>query len=156
MASQLKEQINDAVKTAMKAGDKARLGTLRLIMAAIKQYEVDNRVALDDDTTIDVLNRMAKQRRESISQFEVAGRTDLVEQEKFELGIITSYLPQALTADEVAQSIDEAIASLGAVGIRDMGKVMGLLSKQLKGRADMAAVSAEIKKRLGGLTRPLL
>lgn len=150
MASQLKEQINDAVKTAMKAGDKARLGTLRLIMAAIKQYEVDNRVALDDDTTIDVLNRMAKQRRESISQFEVAGRTDLVEQEKFELGIITSYLPQALTADEVAQSIDEAIASLGAVGIRDMGKVMGLLSKQLKGRADMAAVSAEIKKRLGG------
>lgn len=150
MASQLKEQINDAVKTAMKAGDKARLGTLRLIMAAIKQYEVDNRVALDDDTTIDVLNRMAKQRRESISQFEVAGRTDLVEQEKFELGIITSYLPQALSADEVAQSIDEAIASLGAVGIRDMGKVIGLLSKQLKGRADMAAVSAEIKKRLGG------
>ena len=148
MTSQLKEQINDAVKVAMKAGDKARLGTLRLIMAAIKQYEVDNRIALDDDTTIDVLNRMAKQRRESISQFGIAGRTDLVEQENFELDIITSYLPQALTADEIAQSIDEAIASLGAVGIRDMGKVMGLLSKQLKGRADMAAVSAEIKKRL--------
>lgn len=148
MATQFKNALGEAIKAAMKGGDKPRLGALRLILAAVKQYEVDERAEVDDVVAIDVLTRMAKQRRESLSQFESAGREDLAAQERFELEIITSYLPQPLAADELARHIDAAIATTGASGLRDMGKVMALLNKDIKGRADMAAVSSQVKARL--------
>ena len=148
MATQFKTALNEAIKAAMKAGDKRRLGALRLILAAVKQYEVDQRAEVDDGVAIDVLTRMAKQRRESLAQYESAGREDLAAQERFELEIIAGYLPQPLTAEEIVRHIDAAVATSGASGMRDMGKVMALLNKDLKGRADMAAVSSQVKARL--------
>jgi hypothetical protein len=145
----LKERIQQDMKDAMRAADKPRLGTIRLILAAIKQIEVDERKDLDDTGITIVLDRMVKQRRESISQFEKAGRTDLVDQEAAELAIIQTYLPEPLSESELNALIDEAMAQTGASSIKDMGKVMALLKPKLQGRADMGAVSAMIKARLG-------
>jgi hypothetical protein len=145
----LKERIQQDMKDAMRAADKPRLGTIRLILAAIKQIEVDERKDLDDTGITIVLDRMVKQRRESISQFEKAGRTDLVDQEAAELAIIQTYLPEPLSENELNTLIDEAMAQTGASSIKDMGKVMALLKPKLQGRADMGAVSALIKARLG-------
>lgn len=144
----IKDRIQQDMKDAMRAKDKARLGTIRLILAAIKQREVDERIELDDEQVIVVLDKMAKQRRESISQFEQAGRDDLIAQENFELGIIQPYLPEALDEDELNALIDAAMAATGASSIKDMGKVMGQLKPKIQGRADMSAVSALIKSRL--------
>jgi hypothetical protein len=145
----LKERIQQDMKDAMRAADKPRLGTIRLILAAIKQIEVDERKDLDDTGITIVLDRMVKQRRESISQFEKAGRTDLVDQEAAELAIIQTYLPEPLSESELNALIDEAMAQTGASSIKDMGRVMALLKPELQGRADMGAVSAMIKARLG-------
>jgi len=145
----LKERIQQDMKDAMRAADKPRLGTIRLMLAAIKQIEVDERKDLDDVEVTVVLDRMVKQRRESISQFEKAGRTDLVDQEATELAIIQTYLPEPLSESELNALIDEAMAQTGAASIKDMGKVMALLKPKLQGRADMGAVSALIKARLG-------
>jgi hypothetical protein len=145
----LKERILQDVKDAMRAKDKPRLATIRLITAAIKQREVDERIELDDAQVLAVLDKMVKQRRESISQFEKAGRDDLIAQEAGELEIIQCYLPRQLTEAEIAILIDEAMAATGAASIKDMGKVMGQLKPRLQGRADIGAVSAMIKARLG-------
>ena len=145
----LKDRIQQDMKDAMRARDKERLGTIRLILAAIKQREVDERIELDDTQLIVVLDKMVKQRRESIAQFEQAGRDDLIAQEQSELEVIIPYLPAALGEDEITQLIDEALESTGASSIKDMGKVMGQLKPKLQGRADMGAVSAMIKARLG-------
>jgi uncharacterized protein YqeY len=145
----LKDRIQQDVKDAMRAKEKARLGAIRLITAAIKQREVDERIELDDAQITAVLDKMAKQRRESISQFEKAGRDDLIAQEVMELDIIQSYLPEQLGEDEINALIDNAIQATGAISIKDMGKVMGQLKPKLQGRADMGAVSALIKARLG-------
>lgn len=144
----IKDRIQQDMKEAMRARDKARLGTIRLILAAIKQREVDERIELNDDQVIAVLDKMAKQRRESISQFEQAGRDDLIAQENAELEIIKPYLPEALGEDELNALIDAALDATGASSIKDMGKVMGQLKPKIQGRADMAAVSALIKSRL--------
>ncbi len=145
----LKARIQEEMKAALKAGDKARLGTIRLIMAAIKQREVDERTQLDDRQVLAVLDKMAKQRRESIAQYRAAGRDDLAEKEQAELEIIQSYLPEALSEAEIDELIAAAIRETGAAGIRDMGKVMARLKPQLQGRADMAQVSARVKAALG-------
>jgi uncharacterized protein YqeY len=145
----LKERIQQDMKDAMRAADKPRLATIRLILAAIKQIEVDERKDLDDTGITIVLDRMVKQRRESISQFDKAGRTDLVDQEAAELAIIQTYLPEPLSESELNALIDEAMAQTGASSIKDMGRVMALLKPELQGRADMGAVSAMIKARLG-------
>jgi uncharacterized protein YqeY len=145
----LKQRIQQDVKDAMRAREKERLATIRLITAAIKQREVDERIELDDEQVLLVLDKMCKQRRESISQFEQAGRDDLVAQEARELDIIQGYLPEQLGDDEIAALIDTALADTGASSIKDMGKVMGQLKPKLQGRADMGAVSAMIKARLG-------
>ena len=145
----LKERIQQDVKDAMRARDKERLATIRLITAAIKQREVDERIELDDEQVLLVLDKMCKQRRESISQFEKAGRDDLIAQEVSELDIIQGYLPEQLDDDEIGALIDAALADTGASSIKDMGKVMGQLKPKLQGRADMGAVSAMIKSRLG-------
>ncbi len=137
------------VKDAMRAKDKPRLATLRLITAAIKQKEVDERIEVDDAQVLTLLDKMCKQRRESISQFEKAGRDDLIAQEVSELEIIQTYLPEQLGEDEIAALIDAAMTATGAASIRDMGKVMGQLKPKLQGRADMGAVSAMIKTKLG-------
>lgn len=146
----LKEQLQQDMKESMRGGDKRRLGAIRLIMAAIKQREVDERVELDDAGVTAVLDKMAKQRRESIEQFRTAGRDDLVEQEAFELEVQKSYLPEQLSDTEIDAMIDDVIQATGASSIRDMGKVMGQLKPRLQGRADMGAVSARIKARLSG------
>ena len=145
----LKDRITDDVKDAMRARDKPRLATLRLITAAIKQQEVDERIELDDTQLLSLLDKMCKQRRESISQFEKAARDDLIAQEVSELEIIKTYLPEQLGEAEIAALIDETMAASGAASIKDMGKVMGQLKPKLQGRADMGAVSAMIKARLG-------
>jgi uncharacterized protein YqeY len=145
----LKERLQQDMKDAMRAGDKPRLGTIRLVLAAIKQKEVDERKDLDDADVTLVLDRMVKQRRESISQFDKAGRTDLVDQETAELALIQTYLPEPLSEGELNTLIDEAMAQTRAASIKDMGKVMALLKPRLQGRADMSAVSALIKARLG-------
>ncbi len=136
------------MKAAMKSGDKSRLGVIRLIMAAIKQQEVDQRIELDDAQVIAALDKMQKQRRESIRQYKEAGRDDLAEVEAAEIQVIQDFLPQALSAPEIEAMVAEAIAESGAASIRDMGKVMGLLKPKMQGRADMSAVSALIKDRL--------
>jgi len=138
------------MKSAMKAGDKSRLGVIRLILAAIKQREVDERIELDDTQTLVVLDKMLKQRRESLDQYQKAGRTDLADQEAFEIEVIQTYLPQPLDAAEIDALIGEALAETGATTLRDMGKVMALLKPRLQGRADMSQVSASIKQRLAG------
>jgi hypothetical protein len=145
----LKDRIQQDVKDAMRAKDKTRLAAIRLITAAIKQREVDERIELDDAQVTAVLDKMAKQRRESISQFEKAGRDDLIAQEVMELEIIQSYLPEQLGEDEINALIDTAMQATGATSVKDMGKVMGQLKPKLQGRADMGAVSALIKARLG-------
>ena len=146
----LKSRLQDDMKTAMKAGDKPRLGVIRLMLAAIKQREVDERIVLDDAQTLAVLDKMVKQRRDSISQYEGAGREDLAEVERFEVGIIQDYLPAALSETEIAALVEEAVAASGAAAMSDMGKVMNVLRPQIQGRADMGAVSALVKQRLGG------
>ncbi len=145
----LKDRITQDVKDAMRARDKPRLATLRLITAAIKQREVDERIELDDTQVTLVLDKMVKQRRESIVQFEKAGRDDLIVIENNELEIIIPYLPEQLSEDEINALIDSALEQTGASSIKDMGKVMGQLKPQLQGKADMGAVSALIKARLG-------
>lgn len=142
------EQIQDEVKIAMRAKDKARLGVLRLITAAIKQREVDERITLDDEQTLVILDKMLKQRRESISQFESAGRQELVDQETFEIGIIQAFLPTPLTDDEIVELVRSAIEHTGASSMRDMGAVMGILKPQIQGRADGAKVSKLVKEQL--------
>ncbi|HIP52471.1 MAG TPA: GatB/YqeY domain-containing protein [Chromatiales bacterium] len=146
----LKERIQDDMKTAMRGGDKRRLGVIRLVMAAIKQREVDERIELDDTQVLAVLDKMVKQRRESIAQYEKAGRDDLTEQEQYEISVLQDYLPEALSEEEIAAMVDEAIAQIGASSIRDMGKVMGQLKPKMQGRADMGTVSALVKQKLAG------
>ncbi len=145
----LKQQITDAMKAAMKGGDKPRLAVVRLMLAAIKQREVDERIELDDSQVLAVLDKMVKQRRDSIKQYGDAGRDDLVAQEAAEVDIIQEFLPAALTDDEVAAIIDQAIADSGAESMRDMGKVMGLVKPQVQGRADVGKVSGLVKQKLG-------
>lgn len=146
--SDLKHRINEDVKTAMRSKEKDRLAALRLITAAIKQREVDERISLDDGQVMAVLNKMAKQHRDSIEQYTSAQRGDLVEKEQFELDIILAYLPRPLDAAQINARIDEIIAATGAAGMKDMGKVMGQLKSALQGRADMGQVSALVKARL--------
>jgi uncharacterized protein YqeY len=146
----LKERITEDMKTAMRAGEKDRLATIRLILAAVKQIEVDERIVLDEPRMLTVLEKMAKQRKESISEFEKGGRADLVAKEVAELAIIKTYLPEQMSEAEVDALIAEAIASTGAASIKDMGKVMALVKTKAAGRADMASVGARIKQKLGG------
>jgi uncharacterized protein YqeY len=145
----LKKRIQDEMKAAMKSGNKRKLGTIRLILAAIKQIEVDSRSEVDDAQVLAILDKMVKQRRDSIEQYEKAGRAELAEQEAFEIEVLKEYLPQALSDDEIAAMVTEAIASCSAESIRDMGKVMGQLKPKMQGRADMGAVGALIKQQLG-------
>ena len=144
----LKHQINEDVKAAMRSKEKERLAALRLITASIKQREVDERIELDDVQVMAVLDKMAKQQRDSIQQYSMADRRDLVEKEQFELDIILGYLPQPLDAAEINARVDEAMAATGAASMKDMGKVMGQLKSVLQGRADMGKVSTLVKARL--------
>ena len=144
----LKDRIQNEMKTALRAQDKPRLGAVRLILAAVKQREVDERIELGDDQVLTVLERMVKQRRDSISQYQDAGRDDLVATEQFELEIIQEFLPTALTEVELDALINAAIAETDAQSMRDMGKVMGLLKQRAQGRAEMGAVSARVKALL--------
>ncbi len=144
----LKSRLQSDMKSSMKSHDKPRLLVIRLMLAAIKQIEVDERIELDDDRIIAVLDQMTKQRRESIEQFSKAGRDDLVTIEEFELQIIREYLPEALSEAEINELIAQSIEATGAASIKDMGKVMGMLKPQLQGRADMSVVSKRIKSRL--------
>ena len=146
----LKARITDDMKTAMRAKDTARLGTIRLLLAAIKQKEVDERIELDDAAVSGIVEKLIKQRKDSISQFQAAGRDDLVAAEQAELAVLQAYLPEQLSAAEVEAAVVAAIAESGASSARDMGKVMGLLKSRLAGRADMGQVSALIKARLAG------
>ncbi|STY27029.1 Transamidase GatB domain protein [Legionella taurinensis] len=144
----IKDRISNDLKDAMRARDKMKLDALRLITAAVKQVEVDERIAVDDERMLVILDKMAKQRKESIAQFNTAGRHDLVAQEQFELDLINQYLPEPLSEDEVNQLISQAIAEVNAEKMSDMGKVMAHLKPQLQGRADMSKVSALIKTKL--------
>jgi len=144
----LKQQITDDMKAAMKGGDKPRLGVIRLILAAIKQKEVDERIELNDEQVLAILDKMVKQRRDSITQYEDAGRTELADQEKFEIGIIQDYLPEQLDEAAILKMIDEAIAETGAASMKDMGKLMGVLKPKLQGRADMGQASGLVKQKL--------
>ena len=144
----LKDQINDDMKTAMRAKDSARLGTIRLLMAAIKQREVDERIVLDEPAIVGVVDKLIKQRKDSIAAFEAAGRTDLVDKESAELVVLQAYLPARLSAEEITAAVAAIVAQLGASGPGDMGKVMGAVKTQLAGKADMGAVSAAVKAAL--------
>lgn len=146
----LKDQILNDQKAAMKGGDKPRLATIRLIMAAIKQQEVDSRKELSDEDVIAILTKMVKQRRDSVDQYTKAGRSDLADQETAEIAIIEQYLPEQLSEEEVASIIDDIISATGATGPQDMGKVMGQLKGKLQGRADMGAASAIVRQKLAG------
>lgn len=150
MAEGLKERIQADVKDAMRARDKDRLATLRMITAGLQQKEVDDRVELDDAGVLALLDKMAKQRRESIEQYEQGGREELAQRERAELAVIESYLPQPLSAEELDALVDEAITATGAAAMADMGRVMGELKPRVQGRADMGEVSARVKARLGG------
>jgi uncharacterized protein YqeY len=143
----LKAQINEDMKTAMRAKDKERLGAIRLILAAIKQREVDERIELSDTQVLGGLEKMIKQRRESLAQYQNAGRDDLAVRESFEIDLIQTYMPASLSDAEIDSLIADAIAATGAQSLRDMGKVMALIKDQAQGRADMAAVSARVKAR---------
>ncbi len=147
--SPLRQHIPSEMKVAMKAGDKKRLGVIRLIMAAIKQREVDERIELDDEQVIIVMDKMLKQRRESISQYRAAKRDDLADIEVAEIKVIQEFLPESLSDEEIMTIISEAIAAVSAVSVRDMGKVMGIVKPRMQGRADMALVSGRIKGLLG-------
>jgi uncharacterized protein len=144
----LKDRINDDMKAAMRARETERLGTIRLLLAAIKQREVDERIVLDDAAITAVIDKMIKQRKDSISQFDAAGRTDLVDKESAELTILAAYMPEQLSDAEIAAEVQAAVAQTGAVGPQDMGKVMGVLKPKLAGRADMTAVSGLVKAAL--------
>ncbi|MEV3806471.1 GatB/YqeY domain-containing protein [Aeromonas dhakensis] len=144
----LKDQLKDQQKLAMLAKDKQRLGAIRLLMAEIKQREVDTRVELDDQDILAVVTKMVKQRRDSISQFEAAGRQDLADKESAEIAVLQEFLPQQLSAAEIAALIEQAIAESGAAVMADMGKVMAVLKPKIQGRADVGAVSAQVKTRL--------
>jgi uncharacterized protein YqeY len=144
----LKQRIQEEMKAAMRAGEKQQLGVIRLILAAIKQREVDERITLDDAQVIVVLDKMLKQRRESIEQFEKAGREDLAAQERFEATVLQSYLPQQLSEEEIITTVQQAIAATGATSAKDMGKVMNIIRPQIQGRADMKVVSDLVKKQL--------
>ena len=146
----LKERITEDMKSAMRSGEKDRLATIRLVLAAIKQREVDERIALDDTQVLAVLEKMIKQRREAITQFEAGGRADLVAKETAEIGVLQPYLPAQLGEAELDGIIAEAIASTGAASVKDMGKVMAAVKAKAAGRADMGAVSARIKAKLSG------
>ncbi len=146
----LKDRIQDDMKTAMRAKDKNRLGAIRLILAAIKQREIDERIELNETQVLGVLEKMIKQRRESLAQYQNAGRDDLAAQEAFEIELIQTYLPAPLSETDLETLIADAIAATGARTPRDMGKVMALIKEQAQGRADLAAVSARVKVRLGG------
>jgi len=142
------EQLKEEQKLAMKAKDKPRLGTIRLALSAIKQREVDEKITLGDEDIITVLTKMVKQRRDSVSQFESAGRQDLADVEKAEITVLEEFMPQPLSEDEVAALIDSAIADSGAAGMQDMGKVMGVLKPKIQGRADMGKVSGLVRSKL--------
>lgn len=144
----LKTKISEDMKAAMKARETARLGAIRLLLAAIKQREVDDRIELDDAGVLAVIDKMLKQRRDSIAQYEKAGRQDLVDAEKLEVGVLTGYMPQALSPEEIQSAVAEAIAASGAAGPQDMGKVMAVLKPKLAGRADMSQVSGLVKAAL--------
>ncbi|MDH5830959.1 GatB/YqeY domain-containing protein [Luteimonas sp. M1R5S18] len=146
----LKQQLTDDMKAAMKSGQKERLGVIRLINAAIKQKEVDERVELDDAAVLAVLEKMVKQRRDSVSQYEAAAREDLAAVERAEIAVIEAYLPAKLGEAEIRAAIDAAIAQTGATGPADMGRLMGVLKPALAGQADMGQVSALVKQRLAG------
>jgi uncharacterized protein len=146
----LKERITDDMKAAMRSGEKERLGAIRMITAAIKQREVDERIMLDDAQVISTLEKMIKQRRESITLFLAGKRQDLADKETAEIALLQTYMPSALGEDEIEALIGAAISSSGAASIKDMGKVMGLIKPQVAGRADMGAIGAKIKARLGG------
>ncbi len=143
--SALKQDLTAAMKAAMKSGDKKRLGVIRLMLAAIKQIEVDTREELDDDQVLAVLDKMVKQRRDSAKQYTEAGRDELAEQENYEITVLQDYLPEALSDEEIDSMIKAAVAETGASAMQDMGKVMGILKAQVQGRADMGAVSGKIK-----------
>jgi uncharacterized protein YqeY len=146
----LKQRLTDDMKAAMKGGEKERLGVIRLANAAIKQREVDERIELDDTQVLSVLEKMVKQRRDSITQFRAAGREDLASQEEFELGVLQGYLPEQLGQAELDAIVAKAIADAGATSPKDMGKVVGLVKPQVTGRADMGQVSALVRAKLGG------
>jgi uncharacterized protein len=146
----LKDQITDDMKTAMRAKDSERLSTVRLLIAEIKRKEVDERIELDDAQVVAIVEKMIKQRKDSITQFENGGRQDLADKEKSELTVLTAYMPAGLSDEEVAAEVAAAVAASGAAGPQDMGKVMGILKPKLAGRADMTAVSAQVKKALSG------
>jgi uncharacterized protein YqeY len=146
----LKERISEDMKTAMRSGEKDRLAVIRLLQAAIKQREVDERITLDDAQVTSVLEKMIKQRKESVVAFEKGGRTDLVAKENGEIVVLQTYLPEQLSDAELDSLISEAIASTGAASIKDMGKVMGIVKSKAAGKADMGAVGARIKAKLGG------
>ncbi|MCU0868740.1 MAG: GatB/YqeY domain-containing protein [Burkholderiales bacterium] len=149
--SDLKTRIQDDVKTAMRARDSVRLAALRLLTAAIKQREVDDQRTLADADVLTVIDKMLKQRRDSIAQFDAAGRTDLADAERFEVGVLTAYMPAGLTADEIAAAVAAAVTESGAAGPQDMGKVMALLKPRLAGRADMSQVSQAVKAKLAAV-----
>lgn len=144
----LKQQLNDAMKQAMRAKDKARLGAIRLIQAEVKRVEVDERIDIDDQRLLTIMDKMVKQRRDSISQYQKAGRQELAAVETAEIAVIQEFLPAALEQQEIEQLIAEAISTTGAESMRDMGKVMGILKPQIQGRADAGQVSAMVKKAL--------
>ena len=146
----LKERVTEDMKAAMRARDPARLSAVRLLLAAMKQKEVDERVELSDADVLGIIDKMVKQRRESIDQYEKAARADLAAVEKFEIGVLTAYLPQQMSQAEVEQAVVAAVAESGASGVKDMGKVMALLKPKLAGRADMGKVSGLVKAKLSG------
>ncbi|HWZ62425.1 MAG TPA: GatB/YqeY domain-containing protein [Steroidobacteraceae bacterium] len=145
----LKDRITDDMKAALRAGAKERLGTIRLALAAIKQREVDERISLDDAQVLAVLEKMIKQRREAITQFQTGGRADLVAKETAEIAVLQGYLPAQMSEAEIDELIAQSIAAAGATSIKDMGKVMALVKPKAQGRADLGAVSARIKQKLG-------
>jgi uncharacterized protein YqeY len=147
----LKDTITNDMKTAMKSGEKDRLGVIRLILAAIKQREVDERIMLDDTQVLAVIEKMIKQRRDSVAQFRAAAREDLATKEEFEIGVVQGYMPAQLGDDEIEAIIAKAIADSGASSAKDMGKVIGLVRPQVAGRADMGKISASVKARLDAL-----
>ena len=144
----LKDRVTDDMKSAMRSGEKERLATIRLVLAAVKQREVDERITLDDTQVLAVLEKMIKQRKEAIAQFEAGGRPDLVAKETAEIAVLQTYLPAQMSEAEIDALIAEAIASTGATSVKDMGKVMGVVKAKAQGRADMGSVSARIKQKL--------
>ena len=145
----VKNQLRDDMKQAMRSGDKARLGVVRMALAAIQQREVDERIELDGAGVLGVIEKMIKQRRESVQQYRAGGRQDLVDKESAEIELLSAYLPEPLEAAELAALVDQVVADTGATSMKDMGKVMAELRNRAQGRADMAALSAQVKSRLG-------